>query len=257
MNRLLSDSSQAASVSTVPTVYGNPLMPSLEDVLKHNGLVPDGALFLGQAEDDSPVLLDLHDPDPGPLMIVGREHSGKTLFLRSIARSIALTHRPNQILYGVVTDRVDEWQGLSRCDKHCVGVFNSSGPGARRFIQSLSIWRNCNTSNQPILLLVDSFDELIKWDQQMLVCLYEVISCGPQKRIWPIVTLHPEYYRQMGSRLGVFRQQFYEYGLALDGTAGLIQPPAETWDSPVYGPRFVLREKAGWIRFWIPSVSIQ
>ena len=51
--------------------------------------LPGGSLMLGLAEDGLPVLLDLYDPAPGPLLVAGDGGSGKTALLQSLARAAA------------------------------------------------------------------------------------------------------------------------------------------------------------------------
>src|SRR5512138_1121732 len=63
-----------------------PAIPSLRDVIAANASMPREALFLGLAEDGLPVLLNLYDSIPGPLLIIGDQASGKTRLLQAIAR---------------------------------------------------------------------------------------------------------------------------------------------------------------------------
>ena len=45
--------------------------------------VPDKATYLGTAlSDQKPVLLDLYNPSPGPILVVGDYSTGKTDFLQ-------------------------------------------------------------------------------------------------------------------------------------------------------------------------------
>ena len=46
-----------------------PGMPPLSEVLAEFGPMPEEAMFLGVASDGLPVLLNLHDPVPGPILI--------------------------------------------------------------------------------------------------------------------------------------------------------------------------------------------
>src|ERR1044072_8421512 len=59
-----------------------PAAPALIDVLAEIGSLPAEALFLGVATDGLPVLLNLYDSHPGPILISGDEGSGKTAFLQ-------------------------------------------------------------------------------------------------------------------------------------------------------------------------------
>ncbi len=70
--------------------------------------VSRGSLLLGLAEDGLPVLLDLYDPAPGPLLVAGDGGSGKTAFLQSLARATGLQD-PGDIQFGVVTPFPEEW----------------------------------------------------------------------------------------------------------------------------------------------------
>ena len=62
-----------------------PALPPLNEVLAEFGPMPPEALFLGVASDGLPVLLNLHDPIPGPSLITGDAGTGKTGLLQTIA----------------------------------------------------------------------------------------------------------------------------------------------------------------------------
>ena len=73
--------------------------------------LPGGSLLLGLAEDGLPVLLDLYDPAPGPLLVAGDGGSGKTAFLQSLARAAGLQDS-SDIQFGVITPFPEEWISL-------------------------------------------------------------------------------------------------------------------------------------------------
>src|SRR5688572_32420075 len=81
-----------------------PAAPSLSTVLAEMGPLPRQALFLGVASDGLPVLLNLHDPHPGPMLVAGDAGSGKTAFLQTVAHSIAQTHQSDDAEFGVITN---------------------------------------------------------------------------------------------------------------------------------------------------------
>src|SRR5688500_16362265 len=86
-----------------------PNLPSLKSVLTEAGSLPRKALFLGLAEDGLPILLNLYDPIPGPILITGDRASGKTSLLKMIARATEHLHTPAEVQYGVVTASPNEW----------------------------------------------------------------------------------------------------------------------------------------------------
>src|ERR1044071_9589745 len=48
-----------------------PALPPLSEVLAEFRPMPSEAMFMGVASDGFPVLLNLHDPFPGPILISG------------------------------------------------------------------------------------------------------------------------------------------------------------------------------------------
>jgi len=261
MDKLYIDSNESGPASAlylpvaeVALSPGNLMMSSLEQVLKEIGPLPQGTLFLGQAEDDLPILLNMHDPAPGPILLVGRESLGRTPFLRCIARFVISSYGSHQIQFGVITSRVEEWPDAITGSSHCVGVFASNQSGARQFVQSLELWlHRSGMPRQPVLLLVDDFDELLGWDERTLASLREILTCGPQKRVWPIMTLDSALYLSVRAWLSLFRTQLLQDGLVLDDLEGIVQVPPGTWSLPICSPLFMFKKQAERIRFWIPS----
>ena len=70
----LAEEEQAPHASRTP----EPGQPTLKSVIADASPLPHTALFLGLAEDGLPVLLDLHDPIPGPILVIADKDSGKT-----------------------------------------------------------------------------------------------------------------------------------------------------------------------------------
>ena len=48
-----------------------PEIPTAGIIVEQPSSLPAGSLLLGMAEDGLPVLLDLYDPAPGPLLVAG------------------------------------------------------------------------------------------------------------------------------------------------------------------------------------------
>ena len=227
--------------------------PALSDVLAEIGSLPAEALFLGVATDGLPVLLNLYDSHPGPMLIAGDAGSGKTAFLRTIAQSVIQTHHSNDIQFGVITNYPDEWESMESVP-HRVGVFPVGHNSTQEFVSSLSSWAHSNkNTNQCILLLVDDLESVASLDLETVQNFRWLLLRGPARRVWPIVTLNAPRYGQIMSWLQNFRTRIFgrvandRVAEALGGNkaSGLDQLEARI--------QFSLRENEDWIRFWLPS----
>src|SRR5687768_18065290 len=101
---------QTETSTPPPSGQPVPAAPDLSTVLTEMGPLPRQALFLGVASDGLPVLLNLHDPHPGPMLVAGDAGSGKTVFLQTIVHSVAQTQSSEDVQYGVITDHPEEWE---------------------------------------------------------------------------------------------------------------------------------------------------
>jgi len=230
-----------------------PDAPNLGGVLAEIGPLPHEALFLGIASDGLPVLLNLHDPLPGPMLVIGDAGAGKTAFLQSIARSVTQTHSHEEVQFGVITDHTDAWEGME-ATSHRVGIFNTNQSNTKDFILSLASWAHSNkTSRQSVLLLIDDLESVAKLEMDALQNLRWLLLRGTSRRVWPIITMNAERYGQVISWIEIFRTRVFgrianssiAEALGGDKTAALDQLEA--------GIQFSLRENDSWLRFWLPS----
>ncbi len=230
-----------------------PAAPSLDRVLSEIGPLPREALFLGIASDGLPVLLNLHDSTPGPMLVIGDSDAGKTIFLQTIALALTLTHQENDTQYAVLTKRTNEWEEVAATG-HRLGIFDMNQVAARDFVTSLASWAHSNkTASQTIVILIDGLEAMIEMDPEAVQNLRWLFLRGPARRVWPFITLDAERYGEVLAWLDLFRTRFFgkvanpSTGLALGGdpTAALenLQPRVQ----------FTLRENTSWLRFWLPS----
>lgn len=256
LTELKAETSVPAS-SARPTVSA---APALSDVLAELGPLPPEALFLGVASDDLPVLLNLYDPHPGPMLIAGDAGSGKTAFLQTIAQSVVQTHTSSDVQFGVVTNYPDEWEGIAAAP-HRVGVFPVGHKGTQEFMESLASWAHSNkNTHQCVLLLVDDLESVASLDLETVQHFRWLLLRGPARRVWPIVTLNAPRYGQVISWLQNFRTRVF--GRVANGRVAeaLSSDKASALGQLEARIQFSLREKDPrslpvdkWLRFWLPS----
>lgn len=231
-----------------------PARPSLNQVLAEYGSMPQEALFLGVASDDLPVLLNLHDPIPGPILVTADAGAGKTVLLQTIALAAGQMHQPEDLQFGVLTNHPDEWNGLESIPNN-VGIFPLYNQSAEDFILSLASWAHGNkTSRQSVLLLLDDLEAASNLDFDARQNLRWLLLRGPARRVWPIITLNPNRMENIMPWLDAFRTRILG---AIQNQRHIEQLDAVSaeLESLQSGSHFTLREGESWLRFWIPSID--
>lgn len=227
---------------------------SLNSTIADASPIPDTALFLGLADDSLPVLLDLYDPVPGPLLIVADESSGKTQFLQMIARSIELLHNPSDVQSGVVTQYPDEWINFQD-SQSVVGIYATQRGSASELLQSLVTWAHNNKENrQTILLLIDDLEAIAKLDPQTEQNLRWLLLRGPSRRVWPIVTINASRVQSMEAWLGFFRTRLFGHTRDANNSHFIANDPDKLFDD-LAASQFTMREGNSWLNFWAPTID--
>lgn len=241
-------------MKTVRQTRSMPAQPTLNQVLSGFGPMPDEALFLGVASDELPVLLNLHDPIPGPLLVIGDPGTGKTSLLQTIARAVEKMHQPEKVQFGALTSHTDEWSGFEEAPNN-VGVFSIHHRSSEDFILSLASWAHGNkSSRQSVLLLVDDLEAITNMDMDAVNNLRWLLLRGPSRRVWPIITLSTQNIENMASWLGAFHTRILGNVQDTDLIRKLDAGQANL-DTLTIGSEFALREGKRWLRFWIPALD--
>jgi hypothetical protein len=257
-NRQFSVALQALAelkLGTTSALQSKPISaaPNLSGVLAELGPLPREALFLGIASDGLPVLLNLHDPLPGPMLVIGDAGSGKTAFLQSVARSVIQTHSQEDVQFGVITNQPDEWEALENTP-HRVGIFDVKHTSAQDLITSLAAWAHSNkNARQSVLLLIDDLESIAKTDLEALQNFRWLLLRGPARRVWPIITMNADRYGQVISWIEIFRTRVFGRIVNSRAAQALGGDKSSALDQLEAGIQFSLRENASWLRFWLPS----
>ncbi len=228
---------------------------SLRETLGKFGNLPSGALFLGAAYDGLPILLNLNDPTPGPILIMGDQGSGKTDLLRMIAQSTEEIHSPKEVQFGVISNHPKEWNGYEK-NSNCMGIFPSYSNDADDFILSLADWAHHNRSEKRFaLLLIDDLEAVTQMNDDVQQNLRWLLLRGPNRRVWPIVTLNAGRRSQVLPWMDAFRTKLFGAVKNLRSAEAIL--PASGADLHLLEPgqEFILYENRQWVKFWIPSLQ--
>jgi hypothetical protein len=247
----LAEEEQTQVASLTPA----PVLPTLSSVIANTSPLPDTALFLGLAEDGLPVLLNLYDPIPGPILIIGDQSSGKTTLLQMIARAAELLHTPENVQSGIITQYPDEWKNF-RGSQSTVGIYAAQENNTIELLQSLVTWAHNNKGEgQSILLLIDDLEAVSKLDQLTQQNLRWLLLRGPSRRVWPIVTLNTNNAHNMETWLDFFRTRLFGHIQDASDSNFIANDQKKTFDDLTAGQQFTLREGNSWLNFWVPTID--
>jgi hypothetical protein len=229
-------------------------LPTLRASLAETSPLPQTALFLGLAEDGLPVLLDLYDPIPGPILIVADQASGKTALLQMVARAAEFSHNPSDVQSGIITQYPEEWKNF-QSNKSTVGIYSAQEDAARELLQSLVTWAHNNKGEgQSILLLIDDLEAITKLDQQTEQNLRWLLLRGPSRRVWPIVTINASRARNMETWLEFFRTRLFGCTRDARDAHFIASDPDKVFDNLAVS-QFTMREGNNWLDFWAPALD--
>jgi hypothetical protein len=215
--------------------------------------VPNGNLLLGMAEDSLPVLLDLFDPAPGPLLVAGDGGSGKTAFLQSLARAADLQD-PGDIQFGVLTPFPEEWTALETLPQ-CLGVWPAFHPSAAEFISQLVSWAQALPgTHQTLLLLFDGFDLMAGSEFQFQHNLRWLLMYGPERHIWPVISINPARLNHMRAWLDYFHTRVLGQVKHVHNARSLVENPRVNLGDLLPGKQFCLYQAGSLLKFWLPPL---
>lgn len=219
--------------------------------------------MLGMAADGLPVLLNLYELAPSPILVVGDRGSGKTALLQLLARSVDLcaaptrSQDPGDVQFGVVSNFTDEWSSLE-ASAASMGIWPAFHSSAEGLIHNMLNWADRPLhGRQVLILLLDDLASMVNASYEAQQDLRWLLLHGPDKRVWTVATLNTLRATRLRPWLGLFCTHIF----------GFIQQPALaqtlTGDaqadlaSMLPGLEFSLKQETGWMRFWIPAMDMQ
>jgi len=216
-----------------------------------NDIKSSGSLMLGLGEDGLPLTFDLYDPAPGPLLVAGDSGCGKTLLLKTLVQASNLPAVGN-IQFGVITHFPEEWTEQEVLP-NCLGIWPAYHISVNEFVSRLIYWADIlNGTRQLVLLLVDGFDLLTPSSFKILHELKWLFKNGPERHIWPVVSINPGRMAHLDTWLKYFPTRILGQIKRYQTGHLLIDNPDINLDVFEAGKQFGLSRPEGWLKFQLP-----
>lgn len=240
--------------------------PSLRELLLNGGSLPPQATILGVGSDQLPVLLDLNDPAPGSLLVVGDERHQALDLLRVAVTSLALRSTARGVQFIVFSHQPEswnEWIEEMNLRRYCLGVVGAESSQAREWIYRLADWgvqrSSDNRGGPPVLVLFDTLSFLTRLLPDARQRLEGLIRGGPDVRIWSIAAVSTALAGSLGKQLDVFDTRIWGYSedsSVYTRLAGVHAAEAREFGAP---GRFAVRVgppgEQFWLKFRLPSLD--
>jgi hypothetical protein len=244
-----------------------PITPSLRDLLLNSSSLPAQTAILGVANHDQlPVLLDLNDPAPGSLLVVGDERQQALDLLRVAVISVALRNTARGVQFIVFSHRPETWnqwvdeQGLQRYN---LDVVSAESNQARDWIYRLAEWAEQRDNGQyggpPVVVLFDTLSFMTRLLPDARQRLENLICSGPDVRIWSIAAISTALAGSLGRQLERFDTRIWGYTedpAVYTRLAGVPAGDARNFGAPgQFAVRVGPAGEQDWLKFRLPSLD--
>ena len=164
---------------------------SLAAVIATNQPLPLPSIILGVCEDGLPLLVDLSDPTPGSILVMGDEVAGNRQQLRAILISAARLNQANNVRVDVISTHPQDFSTESKSRSAQV-------PSAGKTFELLSELYALaearvtkGTGKTPVrLIAIDELDILLaQLDEQSQSYFRWLIRRGPEVGVWIVATI--------------------------------------------------------------------
>jgi hypothetical protein len=172
------------------------LLPAsnLHCILRNLGHLPSYSVLLGICPDGAPLFIDLSNPAPGSILVLGRPDSGKTNLIKVVMGSASELNPPEMVNYFIISNEAQELRYLAKYP-HCQGIYSHFHRESEKIILGLSALteqRRLGRERGPaIILAIEDLSALTQeyMDYNLFVHLKWLLRFGPSASIWPFISL--------------------------------------------------------------------
>jgi len=232
-----------------------PSAMTLEELIAQNPTLPNDTLMLGMANDGLPVLLNLYEPAPGPVLVVGDSGVGKTSLMQTLARATDLIQDPSDIQFGVVSSNPNEWKTLD-ASPGSLGVWPANHSSAQDFIQRITDWAGQpEHGRQIIVLFLDDLASIINTSYEIQENIKWLLLNGSKNQVWIVASLNVVRAIRMRVWLDLFNTHIFGYIQQPSLARALTTDSLSDFESLVPGLEFDIKQQGEWLRFWLPAIK--
>lgn len=228
---------------------------TVEQMMAHIPHFPAETAMLGMCEDGLPVLFDLTDPRPGPLLLAGDSGSGKTSLMQGLLRSLIAANSPYEVKYALIPSKPDEWAAYENSTDHCMAFQPSyetaAGDTILRLAEIADQRRVGKEMGASIVLLVDDLRFLARADFDVRLNFEWLLKCGPELGVWPVVSLPAVAARDMSRLVSYFRTRLIGH-MPEENSTRLTLFDGCNPEKLRPGKQFAVRVEDAWLRFYLP-----
>ena len=186
------------------THRGNTLS-ELQQYIKSFGPVPNRTSYLGTCYDGLPLFLDLADPTPGSLLLIGSDEISNTRFIKTILASSMMINSIIDLKCSVISPNVGNYYDLTHYD-HMEKLLSAFDSAAHKYIVDLAILaeqrRNGRHTGVTHILFIEDLAEIMKYDDfETENHLSWLTSNGPRNAIWVLASIDRQKVEKIGKKM--------------------------------------------------------
>jgi hypothetical protein len=227
---------------------------NLAELAEQTGPLPTHSVVVGLCEDGMPLTIDLTNPSPGSILILGDRQSGKTRLLRTMLKSVEMTFPEGAIGFSLITREPGDYLSLTG-NKNCLEYLTPNHSTMLDLIANLNRQVEERRRNSPgktrVILAIDDLASCLQWlDEENYLRLASIARHGPRYGIWTFAVQDAESIGTIDRPLlSSFRTHFFTHlrkDKIIRSYFGLNQiPPCNAGDQACtpFG--------IDWLRFWI------
>jgi hypothetical protein len=226
---------------------------TVDELVSRFKRVPAQTAIVGVCDDGMPVLLDLTDPCPGAIGIIGDDHLSRMQLLKTMVLTSTALNMSDEVKYLTITSSPENWSRLKRLS-HCIGIVEGYRDEAYQWvlrIEELIAERYTGRQNgAAVFLIIDDFRFVAEADAEIKSSLQWILENGPQVQVWPVVSMAPTVDQTKQVWLSRFSTKIAGYMDPLE--ARQLKVHQATPSRLTAGRQFSVKSKQSWLPFWLP-----